>query len=312
MNSTKLKTLATLLSNKADEQEIATELSGLGVKNASTLATQMNTMAKEGNAVGALKLAATNIKLAATEYAVLWPLLLIVAAVAAVVAAFAIWDACTVSSAEKTERLTANVQNMKEAASEAKEEAKGLREAFEDYQEVKNTLDGCAVGTTEWKTAMEGVRDAIDGILEKYPDLARLAEVLTWDEDTQSYILNETEVEDYIKDKENAANTLDYGARMAEGYVQQDRANSAAGDFNTKLLSSNYDKGYSNEGFRRLQVTDFTGDDAADRALIENAFRNDAIAGNLVDPNEYAAKNEYGETLYNEDGSIQLADPEGY
>jgi hypothetical protein len=168
MNSTKLKTLATLLSNKADEQEIATELSGLGVKNASTLATQMSTMAKEGNAVGALKLAAANIKLAATEYAVLWPLLLIVAAVGAVVAI--IWAVVTAENAETKalKQTTAALEEASSAYDKAKDAVQSFKDQVSDYNEAIAGLNALEAGTDKMREAIEEANKKARELIETF------------------------------------------------------------------------------------------------------------------------------------------------
>jgi hypothetical protein len=225
MATGRAKALVTALNTGANKEQIASILAGMGVKNADALAETILTVAKEKGAAAALKMVASNVALAASEYAVLWPLLLIAAAIAAVIAVIAIWDAATVSAAEKTERLTENVENMKEAASEAKEEAEGLRDAFEEYKGLKTTLEECTVGTTDWKNAMEGVRTAIDSILETYPDLAKIADIMVWDEATQSYILDNDKVEEYIKGQEDASEAMEYGSKMAEGMLSKEKGN---------------------------------------------------------------------------------------
>lgn len=317
--ATAMSAAASQLAAGADEAETTATLAnvlasqlGITTKQAEGIATTFVAAAKEGDAAAAAQATVANIGLAASEYAVLWPLLIIAAVIGTVIAAFAIWDAVTVSAAEKTERLTENVQNMKDAASEAKEEAEGLKDAFDEYQNLKTTLEECTVGTTEWKEAMEGVKAAIDGILEAYPGLAAVANILKWDEGTQSYILDEDKVNDYIKGHEGAANAMSYGAQMAEGMLLEDRANYSATNFTNEIAISGYSNNYSNEGLNDLRVTDMTGDEAVDRAKIETAIRNDVIAGNLVDKYQYAARDEYGDYVYNDDGSLQLADSEGY
>lgn len=300
------------LANAQNKKEIVSVLTKVGVKNAEALAEQFLTIQKEKGTIAAIKATAANVGLAAAEYTVLQPLLIIAAVIATVVAAFAIWDAVTVSAAEKTERLTENIQNMKDAASEVKEEAEGLKDAFDEYQNVKTTLEECTVGTTEWKEAMEDVKAAIDEILEAYPELAAVANILKWDEGTQSYILDEDKVNNYIKDQEEAANAMSYGAQMAEGMLLENRASYSSADFKDEIALSNYASNYSNNGLNNLNASDLTGDEAKDREIIRNAIKNDVITGNLVDKEQFAARNEYGNLLYNEDGSLQLGDPEGY
>jgi uncharacterized membrane protein YjgN (DUF898 family) len=67
----------------------------------------MNTVKTQGMAI-ALKETVVNIGLAASEYAVLWPILLIIAALAilavAVVAGFAIFNALVETNAEKANK----------------------------------------------------------------------------------------------------------------------------------------------------------------------------------------------------------------
>ena len=217
--ATQLSTTASELAAGASEKEAAAGLAewlqtnlNIEADTASAMATQFAAAAKEGNAVAAGKAMVSNIGLAASEYAVLWPLLLIVAAIAAVVAGFAIWDSVTVSQAEKNERLAEASEHMKTAASEAASEVTELKNAFDSYTEVLTTLQSCVVGTTEWKNAMADVKTEIDEVLDKFPEIKELADYLVWDEKTQSYILNPDAVEDFINDKEDASAIADFAA----------------------------------------------------------------------------------------------------
>lgn len=292
------------LANAKNKEEVVSVLTKVGVKNAEALAEQFLTIQKEKGTVAAIKATAANVGLAAAEYAVLWPLLIIAAVIATVVAAFMIWDALTVSAAEKTERLTENVQNMKDAASEAREEAEGLRDAFDDYKEVKNTLEQCTVGTTEWKEAMEGVKSAIDSILEAYPELAKFNDIMEWDEGTQSYILNEDRVEGYITDRDRAADAATYGAQMAEGMLAQNRAEYSSGDFDSAKYNS-WSNGYNYQsGLSSLSVEDLSGDAEADRKKIEDAIRQDIISSGMVSQYQYADTDDYGNYQYDKDGNL--------
>ena len=195
---------------------------------------------------------------------------------------------------------------MKDAASDAKAEAEGLKDAFDDYQEIQTILEGCVVGTTEWKTAMEDVKTAIDNILATYPDLAKVRDLLIWDENTQSYILDPNKVEGYIESSERAAEAMDYGARMAEGMLIENRGVSSKSEFD---VAKTYFTGYgyaSNSGLQGLSIDKLTGNRDTDIAIIEEALRNDIKSSGWVNQMDYALTNEDGSYKYNDDGTIQI------
>ena len=53
------------------------------------------------------------------------------------------------------------------------------------------SLKNCTKGTDEWYTALEGVKNKVKEILDKYPDLLKYNDLLQWDDHTGTYLFNE-------------------------------------------------------------------------------------------------------------------------
>ena len=98
-------------------------------------------------------------------------ILLVVAAAVGLVAIFnAIQEASPEGQLKKAEE---NARALADAAEEAKNRAKELKEAFDSYHEIVDKLNSCAKGTQEWRDTLQEVNQQVLDLIEKYPDLAK-------------------------------------------------------------------------------------------------------------------------------------------
>ena len=127
----------------------------------------------------------TNIGLAASEYAVLWPLLLIIAALAVV--GGLIWFFCTrtnqtTSALEKAQEALEAEREELEALNKNLEEAKtnleDVKKLLDDYANSENAFENLVVGSEAWNEQLLKHNELINEILKKYPELAQY---LTWE-----------------------------------------------------------------------------------------------------------------------------------
>ena len=225
---------------------------------------------------------AANYGLAASEMAVLWPIGLIIAALGLLAAAFfgarALIDAFTVSNEEMVERTSAASESLAKSAKEAKEEAEGIKSAFEDYDEIVDTLESCTKGTDEWETALDNVRNKIDDILEQYPDLLKYKGLLEWDDRSGIYLFNKDVTDQAIADAEKRADTLNYASQMASGKASSAKANLIKEEYDDHNVTAFYN---DNTGYNNISksVHDFadtsqmTGSKTENRAVLEQGAR---------------------------------------
>ena len=99
----------------------------------------------------------------------LWPIGLIMAAVAGLAVAFkAIKDASPEGQLKKARQ---EAEKLKEAFEEVKQATNDLISSFDKYDELVDTLHECTVGTEEWETAVRKVKEQVIELLDKYPEL---------------------------------------------------------------------------------------------------------------------------------------------
>ena len=156
----------------AKVKEILVSKLKINADKAETLSQQFANIAKEQGTAAAIKQTIANIGLAASEYAILWPLLIIVGVIAALAIGFAIWDAATVSAAEALETAKEQAKEASEAFEEAKNAADELKSAFDHYDEIATALDDCVEGTEEWTEALKANNQEVLSLMQKYPQLA--------------------------------------------------------------------------------------------------------------------------------------------
>lgn len=110
-------------------------------------------------------------ELTAVMLILLAAILLVVAAAVGLVAIFnAIQEASPEGQLKKAEE---NARALADAAEEAKNRAKELKEAFDSYHEIVDKLNSCAKGTQEWRDTLQEVNQQVLDLIEKYPDLAK-------------------------------------------------------------------------------------------------------------------------------------------
>lgn len=97
----------------------------------------------------------------------------IIAGIAAIAAAFAIWDAATETNEEKLERLNTTIQETQEQLNETQEKLSSLSEEKESLATLTEEFEDLAKGTTEWKQKLIEVNQQVLSLIEKYPELAK-------------------------------------------------------------------------------------------------------------------------------------------
>lgn len=97
----------------------------------------------------------------------------IIAGIAAIAAAFAIWDAVTETNEEKLERLNTTIQETQEQLNETQEKLSSLSEEKESLATLTEEFEDLAKGTTEWKQKLIEVNQQVLSLIEKYPELAK-------------------------------------------------------------------------------------------------------------------------------------------
>lgn len=111
-------------------------------------------------------------------WTVLWPIGLVMAAIAALVGiVMLLVNAFKAMAANTPEgQLKAAEEEAKkttEALNEAKEAADALRAAFDNYDSVVEELNNCTKGTEEWASALQAVNNEVLALLQEYPELSQ-------------------------------------------------------------------------------------------------------------------------------------------
>jgi DNA repair exonuclease SbcCD ATPase subunit len=165
-------TLGTLTAAEAANQ-LVQKLGIAQDKEAAFVEQFKNLAAQEGVAV-AIEQTVANYGLATSQMAVLWPILLVVAAIGALVAivwgAVAAYDALTQSEEEAYERSKQAAEELQKSADDAKDAADKLASAFDNYDSAVDKLEECTKGTEEWKKALEDVNEAALEVIDNLPD----------------------------------------------------------------------------------------------------------------------------------------------
>ena len=154
-----------------------------------------------GEALNAAKIAeiGTNEALAASNYAVqaslgalLIPILALAAAIAAIIAIgyglVKLFEAIHAASPEgQLESMTEAAKQASKAYEELGKVVSDVKNEFDKYHEIKNTLSGLTTGTEEWRNAVLQLNEQILLLIDKYPELAKGMKitngVITLDED---------------------------------------------------------------------------------------------------------------------------------
>ena len=110
--------------------------------------------------------------LAAATWAALWPVLAIVAGLAAVAGVIALIVNDFNSYDNALAEATKATNNLAEAYNNVKAAYDSLKNDINNYKELSEGLDGIIEGTIEWKEALLDVNNQVIDLIQKYPELA--------------------------------------------------------------------------------------------------------------------------------------------
>ena len=213
-----------------------------GIFNKNTLAHAANLAATIASALGlGTEATAAGIAAGATAtfgtvlYTVLWPIGLVMAAIAALVGivmllvnAFNQPTAAEKNLAEATEAA----ENAKKAFEDTTTAAQELNDALDSYESVYDTFKSCTVGTEEWKNAMQALNTEVNNLLDKYPELKKYLEV---DKATGALTIAEEGIEQMRTDADKRVNAAMLNSAMADSKVAEARVGTNKEQFETSL-----------------------------------------------------------------------------
>lgn len=188
----------------ADTKELLMNKLQISDATAEAYAREFVNKAKKGDIALSAQETVTNIGLAASEYAVLWPLLLIVAALG--VLALIVWAVCSALQEEESEmqklsKAIAEQQKTVESLNETLEETKTALEditsLLEEYEKLDDAFDGLIEGSVEWLDNLTKQNELVQELINKYPELIEMGAVGFKNGVYQ--ILNEDLVNQYTK-----------------------------------------------------------------------------------------------------------------
>ena len=105
-------------------------------------------------------------------YTVLWPLGLILAAIAAVVGIIYALVKAYNADADAAKEAAETAEELAKQYDEVKKSYDELKKSLEDYNSAKDALDKLIEGTQEWKEAIIELNNQVLELLDKYPQLA--------------------------------------------------------------------------------------------------------------------------------------------
>lgn len=289
-----LKQLAT--TNKLTAAEVASQLvQKLGIaqdKEAAFVEQFKNLAAEEGVAV-AIKQTIANYGLAASELAVLWPVLLVVAAIGALVAivwgAVAAYNALTQSEEEAYERSKQAAEELQKSADDAKDAADKLASAFDNYDSAVDKLEECTKGTEEWKKALEDVNEAALEVIDNLPDdisAEDLDALYDRDKKTGQITLNKDEVAKQQEKLNTRASAAEYAAQMAKVHTTEAKITLDTSDLADEMIALQNSLAMSDSsGYGAYSGANYVNPEVLQKAITENL---DELSG-LTD-GEFKAK----------------------
>ncbi len=115
--------------------------------------------------------------------AAIGPVLIPIVAAGAAIAT--IYLAATKTSRDLEKAVKGNqeaVLGLSEAFNEVKQASDNLVSSFSEYNDLKDKLDSCTKGTTEWYEALNDVNNKVLEIMTEYPELATMAGAISTDE----------------------------------------------------------------------------------------------------------------------------------
>jgi uncharacterized coiled-coil DUF342 family protein len=137
--------------------------------------------------------------------------LAVVAAMTVVVGIIVAATSAYNKNAIAAKRAAEAAKEMAEAAKEAAQKVEDIKTAFDEYNEVRDILDDCVRGTTEWYEALDNVNSKVSELIKEYPELARF---LTGRENGV-LTFNVEGIESYINDLEGLASDANAMSLMA-------------------------------------------------------------------------------------------------
>lgn len=265
-----LKQLAT--TNKLTAAEVANQLVqklGITGDQAAAATKEFLVIAQQKSIAAAIEQTIANYGLATSQMAVLWPVLLVVAAIGALVAivwgAAAAYDALTQSEEEAYERSKQAAEELQKSADDAKEAADKLASAFDNYDSAVDKLEECTKGTEEWKKALEEVNETALEVIDNLPDdisAADLDALYDRDKKTGQITLNRDEVTKQQEKLNTRASAAEYAAQMAKVHTTEakitldtsDLADEMVAVQNALALSDSSRYGYSGVNYVNPEV----------------------------------------------------------
>jgi len=101
------------------------------------------------------------------------PIMWIVAGIAAIVAAVAIFNAIYETAEERSEKLKKATEQLGTQMNETQQSISDLKDSWENLKSLKSELDNLTVGTSEWKSKLIEVNQEVLNLIDKYPQLAQ-------------------------------------------------------------------------------------------------------------------------------------------
>ena len=240
-----LKQLAT--TNKLTAAETANQLIqklGITGDQAAAATKEFLAIAQQKGIVAAIEQTIANYGLATSQMAVLWPVLLVVAAIGALVAivwgAVAAYDALTQSEEEAYERSKQAAEELQKAADDAKDAADKLASVFDKYDSAVEKLEECTKGTEEWKKALEEVNEAALEVIDNLPEditAAELNALYDRDEKTGRINLNRDEVAKQQEELNTRASKAEYAASMSKVHSTEAKITLDTSDLADELVA---------------------------------------------------------------------------
>ena len=202
------------------------------------------------------------------------PVGLVIAAIAALIAAFVgliaiieklkkLWGSDN-SAQEQLEASSKRAEEFSNALDNAHQKAQELKSDFDGYNEVITKLESCAKGTEEWYKQIDEVRNVVNDLLEKYPELAGYE--MEYDKETGLYKFSQKAIDEVI-DQRRQNELILQGAKFQEEATKAETAATLSGN-TTEVESS-------------LNSAQFSFNGRADTIF------NSGINGNIIHPDDF-------------------------
>ena len=153
------------------------------------------------------------------------------------------------SGQKEIDGLRNAAESLSEQAEETKSTIDSLKDSLDGYSTAIKTLQACTEGTDEWNTALQDVNNTVLDILEKYPQLAKVQNLIKRDSDTGLLSIDNDILKTYQRGLEQRYITQRAGAVTA--YAEADRKQA---ERDSEILLDTI-----NTRFRSLQQTDNFG-----------------------------------------------------